>query len=143
MDNNCSFTAHGQSQSYVTTSLSWNKAPIWGLRLDLYYCLTVTSFLMCYIASSRTAQKTLCPTIIPFLSDVFSELLPSNGSPICYRGRMFTVRCLAMDTCYRDSFTFYNSSQSVTAKDSFHSLLDYERLLFHDGWQIDLIPDAD
>jgi hypothetical protein len=40
-----------QSQSYVTTdgqsaSLSWNKAPIWGLRPDLYYCLTVTGFLM-------------------------------------------------------------------------------------------------
>jgi hypothetical protein len=32
-----------QSRSYVTTddqsvSLSWNKAPIWGLRPDLYYC---------------------------------------------------------------------------------------------------------
>jgi hypothetical protein len=38
---------------------------------------------------------------------------------------------------------FYNSSQSVTAKGSFHSLLDYERLLFHDGWKIDLIPAAD
>jgi hypothetical protein len=38
---------------------------------------------------------------------------------------------------------FYNSPQSVTAKDSFHSLLDYERLLSHDGWQIDLIPAAD
>jgi hypothetical protein len=40
-----------QSQSYVTTdgqsaSLSWSKAPIWGLRPDLYYCLTVTGFLM-------------------------------------------------------------------------------------------------
>jgi hypothetical protein len=35
-----------QSQSYITTygqsaSLSWNKAPIWGLRPDLYYCQTV------------------------------------------------------------------------------------------------------
>jgi hypothetical protein len=34
------------SQSYVTTdgqsaSLSWNKAPIWGLRPDFYYCQTV------------------------------------------------------------------------------------------------------
>jgi hypothetical protein len=33
------------SESYVTTdgqppSLSWNKAPIGGLRPDLYYCLT-------------------------------------------------------------------------------------------------------
>jgi hypothetical protein len=35
-----------QSQNYVTTdglsaSLSWNKAPIWGLRPDLYYCQTL------------------------------------------------------------------------------------------------------
>jgi hypothetical protein len=34
-------------ESYVTTdgqsaSLSWNKAPIWGLRPDLYYCQIVT-----------------------------------------------------------------------------------------------------
>jgi hypothetical protein len=38
-----------ESESYVTTdgrpaSLSWNKAPIWGLRPDLYYCLTVAGF---------------------------------------------------------------------------------------------------
>jgi hypothetical protein len=38
-------------QSYVTTdcqsaSLSWNKAPIWGLRPDNYYCRTVASLLM-------------------------------------------------------------------------------------------------
>jgi hypothetical protein len=39
------------SQSYVTTdgesvSLSWNKAPTWGLRPDLYYCLTVAGLLV-------------------------------------------------------------------------------------------------
>jgi hypothetical protein len=39
------------SQSYVTTdgqsaSGSWNKAPIWGLRSDFYYCQTVANFLM-------------------------------------------------------------------------------------------------
>jgi hypothetical protein len=39
------------SQSYVTTdgqpaSLSWNKAPIWGLRSDLDYFLTVEGFLV-------------------------------------------------------------------------------------------------
>jgi hypothetical protein len=37
-------------ESYVMTdgqpaSLSWNKAPIWSLRLDLYYCLTVAGLL--------------------------------------------------------------------------------------------------
>jgi hypothetical protein len=41
----------GQSQSYVMTdgqsaSLSWNKAPIWVLRPDLYYCQTVAGLLM-------------------------------------------------------------------------------------------------
>jgi hypothetical protein len=35
-----------QSESHVTTSLSWNKAPIWGLRPDLYYCQTVAGLLM-------------------------------------------------------------------------------------------------
>jgi hypothetical protein len=39
-----------ESESYVTTdgqpvSLSWNKAPIWGLRPDFYYCLTVARLL--------------------------------------------------------------------------------------------------
>jgi hypothetical protein len=43
--------SQSQSQSYVTTdgqsaSLSWNKAPIWGLRPDLYYCQTVAGLLM-------------------------------------------------------------------------------------------------
>jgi hypothetical protein len=44
---------------------------------------------------------------------------------------------------YRNSFNFYNTSQSVTAKDSFHSLLDYKRLFYQIGWQIDLISAAD
>jgi hypothetical protein len=40
-----------QSQSYITTdgqsaSLSWNKAPIWGLRPDLCYCQTVAGLLI-------------------------------------------------------------------------------------------------
>jgi hypothetical protein len=40
-----------ESESYVTTdgqsaSLSWNKAPIWGLRPDFYYCKTVAGLLI-------------------------------------------------------------------------------------------------
>jgi hypothetical protein len=40
-----------ESESYVTTdgqpaSLSWNKAPFWGLRPDLYYCQTVADLLI-------------------------------------------------------------------------------------------------
>jgi hypothetical protein len=40
-----------QRQSHVTTdgqsaSLSWNKAPIWGLRPDFYCCQTIAGLLM-------------------------------------------------------------------------------------------------
>jgi hypothetical protein len=40
-----------QSQNYVTTdgqsaSLSWNKAPIWGLRPDFHYCQTIAGLLI-------------------------------------------------------------------------------------------------
>jgi hypothetical protein len=38
-----SYESESESEPYVTTdghsaSLSWNKAPIWGLRPDFYYC---------------------------------------------------------------------------------------------------------
>jgi hypothetical protein len=40
----------GVSQSYVTThgqsAMSWNKATIWGLRPDFYYCKTFADLLM-------------------------------------------------------------------------------------------------
>jgi hypothetical protein len=43
--------SESESESYVTTdgqpaSLSRNKAPFWGLRPDLYYCLTVAGLLI-------------------------------------------------------------------------------------------------
>jgi hypothetical protein len=42
---------NSESESYVTTDgqsarLSWNKAPIWGLRQDLDYCQTVAGLLL-------------------------------------------------------------------------------------------------
>jgi hypothetical protein len=45
-------TSQSQSQSYVTTdgqwaSLSWCQGPIWGLRIDFYYCQTVAGLLIC------------------------------------------------------------------------------------------------
>jgi hypothetical protein len=48
-----------QSKIYITTdgqsaSLSWNKAPIWGLRPDLDYCQTVAGLLMwCALSEER------------------------------------------------------------------------------------------
>jgi hypothetical protein len=45
-------------ESYVTTdgqsaSLSWNKAPIWGLQPDFYYCQIVAGLLMWGALSDR------------------------------------------------------------------------------------------
>jgi hypothetical protein len=51
-----------QSQSYITTdgqsaSLSWNKAPIWGLRPDPYYSQAVASlFVWGAVSDKRTGQ---------------------------------------------------------------------------------------
>jgi hypothetical protein len=47
-----------ESESYVTAdgqsaSLSWNKAPIWGLRRDLYYCQTVRGLSMWGVLSDE------------------------------------------------------------------------------------------
>jgi hypothetical protein len=54
------FITESESESYVTTdgqpaSLSWNKAPFWGLPPDLYYCLTVAGLL---IWGSLSHEKT-------------------------------------------------------------------------------------
>jgi hypothetical protein len=48
-----------ESESYVTTdgqstSLSWNNAPIWGLRPDFYYCLTVSLLMWGALSDERT-----------------------------------------------------------------------------------------
>jgi hypothetical protein len=45
------FFSESDSESYITTdgqsaSLSGNKAPIWGLRQDFYYCQTIGGFLI-------------------------------------------------------------------------------------------------
>jgi hypothetical protein len=50
--NTGSTRVESESESYITTdgqsaSLSWNKAPIWGLRPDFYHCRTVAGLLMC------------------------------------------------------------------------------------------------
>jgi hypothetical protein len=59
--------AESESESYVTTdgqlaSLSWNKAPIWGLLPDRYYCLTVAGFLVRGVLSDeRTGMSFTIP----------------------------------------------------------------------------------
>jgi hypothetical protein len=57
------FTSLNESESYVTTdakstSLSWNKAPIWGLRPDFYYRQTVSvSLIWGALSDEMTGQS--------------------------------------------------------------------------------------
>jgi hypothetical protein len=58
----CSYTCYPESESYVTTdgqpaSLSWNKAPIWGLRPGLYFCLTIAGLL---ISGALSDERPTC-----------------------------------------------------------------------------------
>jgi hypothetical protein len=62
-----------ESASYITTdgqsaSLSWIKAPIWGLRQDFYYCQTLAGLLIWgALSDERTG---LSFTIAPGLASV-------------------------------------------------------------------------
>jgi hypothetical protein len=96
-------------------SPSWNEAPIWGLRPDLYYCQTVAGLLIwgalsvermglsgrcpCYITSGQTQQKTPPPTILLFLSwRTPSDRLNIISARTCYRAMHVPSRdcCIAM-----------------------------------------------
>jgi hypothetical protein len=52
-----------ESESYITTdsqsaSLSWNKAPIWGLRPDIYLSLTITALFFVGVLSDKRTGLT-------------------------------------------------------------------------------------
>jgi hypothetical protein len=58
-----------QSQSFVTTdgqsaSLSWYKAPTWGLRPDLYFCQTVGGLLMWGVLSDERTGLSFASVIV-------------------------------------------------------------------------------
>jgi hypothetical protein len=66
-------------ESYITTdgqsaSLSWNKAPVWGLRPDLYYCHTIAGLLMWGALSDER-------TGLSFYNCCWSSPVQSSSSP--------------------------------------------------------------
>jgi hypothetical protein len=79
--------SESESESYITidgqsTSLSWNKAPIWGLRPD---CQTVAGLLICSAPSDETTglsftisagPRQRSYSLIPVHWDLRSYLLP-------------------------------------------------------------------
>jgi hypothetical protein len=83
---NLRLTSRIESESYVTTdgqpaSLSWNKAPIWGLRPDFNYCLTVAGLL---IWGALSDERTGLPFTIatgPRQSSHFWVRVPWDSRP--------------------------------------------------------------
>jgi hypothetical protein len=77
-----------QSQSYVTTdgqsaSLSWNKAPIWGLWPDLYYwqlhafwcgALSLTRGRVCHLPESQSAVVSLLSVCTIYILHVIKRM---------------------------------------------------------------------
>jgi hypothetical protein len=74
-----------ESESYVTTnsqsaSLSWNKAPIWSLRPDFYYCLTVAGLLIWgAISDERTGRFFSFLIYIQSVGFLGRKISPSQG----------------------------------------------------------------
>jgi hypothetical protein len=85
-----SLTSASESESYVTTdgqsaSLSRNKAPIWGLRTDFYYCQTVVGLLTwgalpdertgrSFTIAAGPRQRRHCRVRVPWNHTVFQVL---------------------------------------------------------------------
>jgi hypothetical protein len=75
--------------SYVTTdgqpaSLSWNKAPFWGLRPDLYYWLTVAGWLILGALSDERTGSVVYNSCWPSPGQSFSGPSPVGLVAIFY-----------------------------------------------------------
>jgi hypothetical protein len=75
------------SESYVTTdgqsaSLSWNKAPFWGLRPDLYYFLTVAGLLIWSALSDERTGLSFIIAAGPCQRSHFRVRVPYNSGHI-------------------------------------------------------------
>jgi hypothetical protein len=79
-------TRESESESYVTTdgqlaSLSWNKALIWGLRPDLYYCLTVAGLFMWGVLSDERTGLSFADAAGPRQHSQPRVRVPSDSRP--------------------------------------------------------------
>jgi hypothetical protein len=71
---------------YVTiddqsVSLSWNKAPFWGLRPDFYYCQTVAGLLMWGALSDEMTGLSFTIAAGPRQRSLSRVRVPSNSRP--------------------------------------------------------------
>jgi hypothetical protein len=104
-----------ESESYVTTdgqpaSLSWNKAPFWGLRPDLYYSQTVAGFLIWGALSDERTGLLFTIAAGPRQRSHFRVRVPWDSWPY------FTVSDLRLPfhRLLPDSFSLHGSLYSVS-----------------------------
>jgi hypothetical protein len=76
--------ARPESESSVTTegqpaSLSWNKAPVWGLRPDFCYYLTVAGLLIWGTLSDERAGLSFTIAFGPRQRSHFQDHIPCNS----------------------------------------------------------------
>jgi hypothetical protein len=93
-------SVESESESYITTvsqsaSLSWNKAPIWGLRPDIYLSLTITALFLWSSSLTRGRVWRLC-MLLALASEVFlgSESLWTRNHILLSRISDFPFRRL-------------------------------------------------
>jgi hypothetical protein len=80
------WTGQSKSDSYVMTdgqsaSLSWNKAPIWGLHPDFYNCQTLARLLMWSVLSDERTVLSLTFTADPRQCRHFRVRVPRYSWP--------------------------------------------------------------
>jgi hypothetical protein len=86
-----------ESESYITTdgqsaSLSWNKAPVWGLRPDFYYCQKVAGLFVWSVLSLTRGRVCLYNCCWPSPAQLFSGPSPVGLVTIFY--------CLRFETSF-------------------------------------------
>jgi hypothetical protein len=100
------------SESYITTdgqlaSLSWNKAPIWGLRPYFYYCQTVAGLLMWGALSHERTGLSFTNASGPRQCSHFRVRVPWDSWPY------FTLSALRPPSLHPPQFhTYYTLSKS-------------------------------
>jgi hypothetical protein len=115
--------SQSQSQSYVTidgqsASLSWNKAPIWGLRPHLYYCQIVPGLLMWgalsdertglsfarVTVSSNTCKSVVLDLVSKWLDDYAESesYVTTDGQPASLSWNKASIWGLRPDLFYLD-----------------------------------------
>jgi hypothetical protein len=103
--------SESESESYVTTdgqpaSLSWNKAPFWGLRPDLYYMCDSYGLVLVERSLWREVRSVFCMCCWPLPALSFSGPSPLGLETIFYCLRFETTEVSITTAIYIPEIKF-------------------------------------